>query len=308
MQDCKTLIYHILGFLSLSLAMAGVRTRKYPQSQTDSKLSELVGPGKEFLLSEAPTLRAVIQRGILIKEHLLLEHGTAKKDIHVKPIVDLLVPLIFAQWQKSNARFAPPVTIREDSVGKRVERLWGVLEEVVRGRSTKAKKEKVMEQLDKLLDITACPHKIQMCNEPGSGCTDVRKCKQKAHITCDCPKEKKVPVIELEWLHAQRIKKGEKSSMMIMAQDVKESGKQKRAEKRELVQMEAAQKKRKKEEEEERLLIQLREEIEVDLEEDDIVRSGIEQEVVFPPPPLLKENEDEARSIVDALLEERLGE
>ena len=81
--------------------MASVKTRKCSQSLTDSKLSSFVGQGKEFLHSEVPTLRAVIQRGILIKEGLILEQGAAKKDIHVKQIVDQLDPLIFAQWQIS---------------------------------------------------------------------------------------------------------------------------------------------------------------------------------------------------------------
>ena len=288
--------------------MASVRTRKCAQSLTDSKLSSFVGQGKEFLHSEVPTLRAVIQRGILIKEDLLLEHGAAKTDIHVKQIVDQLVPLIFAQWQRSNVKFVPPVTIREDSVGKKVERLWGAVEEVVRGRSTKAKKEKLEEQLDKLLDVIACPHKIQLCNEPGSGCKDVKGCRPRAHISCDCPKEKKVPVIELEWLHAQRTKIGEKSSMMIALDDKKETKKQRRAEKRALVEMEAAEKKRVKQVEDERLLLQLRENIEVELEEEDVMVDDSDQEMVSAAPPLAKEQEDEARCLVDALLEERLGE
>ena len=49
--------------------------------QSGSKLTQLVGPGKEFMPSEVPTLRAVIQRGLLIKERLQLEQGTAKTDI-----------------------------------------------------------------------------------------------------------------------------------------------------------------------------------------------------------------------------------
>ena len=99
--------------------MAGVKTRRH----SDSKLSELVGPGKEFILSEVPTLRAIIQRGILIRDRLLLEQGSAKTDVHTKDIVVELVPLIVAQWQISNAKFAPPVTIKEDSIRKKVERL-----------------------------------------------------------------------------------------------------------------------------------------------------------------------------------------
>ena len=286
--------------------MAGVRTRKNSQSLTDSKLSDFVGPGKDFLNSEAPTFRSVIQRGILIKENLLLEQGTAKKDIHVKPIVDLLIPLIFAQWQKSNAKFAPPVTIREESVGKKVERFWVDMNEVVWGRCTKSKREKVEEQLDKLMDIVACSHKILLCNEPGSDCMDVKQCKQKVHIKCDCAKEKKVPPIELEWLHAQRIKRGEKSSMMMMTEDKKETEKQMRAEKRILVEIEAAKKKQRKQEDDERLLVQARNDIESELE--DIMEEDIEEQTILPAIPVVKEQMDGTRCMVDALLEERLGE
>ena len=108
--------------LSCSLPMAGVKTRKHSYS----KLSELVGSGKDFLPSEVPTLRAVIQKGILIREGVLVELGKAKTDVHSKDIIAQLVPSIVAQWQISNAKFAPPVTIKEDSIRKKVERLWHV--------------------------------------------------------------------------------------------------------------------------------------------------------------------------------------
>ena len=150
--------------------MAGVKTRRH----SDSKLSELVGPGKEFIPSEVPTLRAIIQRGILIRDRLLLEQGSAKTDVHIKDIVVELVPLIVAQWQISNAKFAPPVTIKEDSIRAKVERLWGKVEEVKRGRAKKTEREKVELLLDKLLDITTCPHSIQLCNDPEYSSLDAK--------------------------------------------------------------------------------------------------------------------------------------
>ena len=88
--------------------------------------------------------------------------------------------------QISNAKFAPPVTIKEDSIRAKVERLWGKVEEVKRGRAGKGKgggkgkgkmeREKVGLLLDKLVDITTCPHSIQLCNEAESGCKGVKKC------------------------------------------------------------------------------------------------------------------------------------
>ena len=96
-----------------SLSMAGVKTRR----RSDSKLSQLVGPGKEFIPSEVPTLQTITQRGILIRDRMLLEQGSAKTDVHIK---DIVLELVFSDsgtiWQISNAKIAPPVTIKEGSI------------------------------------------------------------------------------------------------------------------------------------------------------------------------------------------------
>ena len=88
--------------------MAGVKTRR----RSDSKLSQLVGPGKEFIPSEVPTLQTIIQRGILIRDRMLLEQGSAKTDFHIK---DIVLELVFSDsgtiWQISNAKIAPPVFV-----------------------------------------------------------------------------------------------------------------------------------------------------------------------------------------------------
>ena len=64
----------------LLITMTGVKTIK----QSYSKLSELVGPGKELLTSEVPMLFAVIQKGILIRER---ELGKVKTDVYSKDII-----------------------------------------------------------------------------------------------------------------------------------------------------------------------------------------------------------------------------
>ena len=89
-----------------------------------STLTQLVGPGKEFMPSELPTLRAVIQRRLLIKERLQLEQGTAKTDIQASETTVELVPLIRAQWHRSNAKFSQPVTINDNSLRIKVVRIW----------------------------------------------------------------------------------------------------------------------------------------------------------------------------------------
>ena len=74
------------------------------------------------------------------------------------------------------------------------------------GRKNKQGKEDIVDQLDKLLDITTCKHTIKLCDDDGSGCVNGKECKSGAHIDCSCPREMKIPVLELKFLHSQRNK------------------------------------------------------------------------------------------------------
>ena len=188
----------------------GARTRH----QFCTKLGTLVGPGKEFVMSEVPTLRAVIQKGILIKESMMIETGLTEDHVNVVDLVKEVTPLVLAQWQRANAKFVPPVTITEKSLRQKLEKLWRRVDEVAKGRGkgiNKREKEKVMDLLDKLIDVTTCPHTILSCSEEGSGCGDMKECKVKAHVQCSCPLQNKVPVLDLNWLKVQRAKRSEVS-------------------------------------------------------------------------------------------------
>ena len=275
--------------------------------QSGSRLADFIGPGKEFVPSEVPTLRAVIQQGILIKEKAMIEQGAAKVEIHTSEIVSEVVPLIVKQWQKSNAKFQPPVTIKEKSITNKVVRLWSRVEEVVWGRAKKAEKEKVEQLLDKLLDITSCSHTILLCEDPDSGCKEGKSCSVKAHTKCDCPRENKVPVMELRWLAAQRAKIGEKSSMMMTTNDKDETERQRKTAKRKAEQLEAEEKRKRKLEDEEKLLEENEKEFNAEMDFETEVE-GQEGEVFSVPTSLVKEQEEEARSLVDSMLEERLGD
>ena len=276
------------------------------RQQIGSKLGELVGPGKEFMPSEVPTLRACIQRGILIKERQLLEDSKAKTEIHVGETCKELAPLVLSQWQRSNPKFYPPVVIKGDSLVKRLERLWKRANEVARGRAKKAEQEEVAELLDQVLDITKCPHKIFLCHEVESGCKGVKECKVQAHITCDCPLASKVPQMELRWLAAQRAKKGEKSEMMMSTCDKVETKRQQKAAQRKADEEGAKLRKEQKEEEREAMLLELQEasnleELDVESEEENI-------EVYKPSAATQKEEKEEVKMLVEELLRQRLGE
>ena len=192
------------------LKVSKVKTRHQSGSQ---KLREYVGNGKELDMSEVPTVRAVIQKGLLIKETWLMESDNLRRhDVSLIDVAKEVAPVIIGQWLKSNAKFVPPVVLVEHSIVNKVKKLWQRVENVAQGKGGKAEKVKVDALLDKLLDITICPHTIMLCDETGSGCHNQEDCKIKAHIKCTCIASDKLPVMELEWLYHQRETLGEKAA------------------------------------------------------------------------------------------------
>ena len=95
----------------------------------------------------------MIQRGILLREKLLIEDEKSRTEISVNQLSKELVPLVLAQWHRSNAKFSPPVVIQSKSLANKIERLWKRVENVAWGRSNKSETEKVIELLDRLLDV-----------------------------------------------------------------------------------------------------------------------------------------------------------
>lgn len=178
-------------------------------------------------------------------------------------------------------------------------RLWKKTDDVARGRVKKAEKERVVEQLDHLLDITTCNCIILLCSEPGSDCKDLQECKIKAS---------KVPVMELQWLASQRAKKCEKSSMMMAGNDKKETERQQKGDKRKVAEEEADQKRKKMDEEEKEMLVKQNKYIDEFMAELDETGEEGDEEEFTPPTYVEKEQEEDVKKLVDTLLEERLGD
>ena len=122
--------------------------------QAGTKLAEFVGPGKDLNPGEVPTLRAALQKGILIRERLLIEQDVAKKDIHARDICKELAPAVLAQWQKANPKFIPPVVVKEACLVVKLEKVWNKAKDVALGRGKQADRERVGGMLDKLLEVT----------------------------------------------------------------------------------------------------------------------------------------------------------
>ena len=87
-------------------------------------------------------------------------------------------------------------------------------------------KKEWMEKLYRLLDITTCRCPITLCSEMMSTSHGKKEnCKAGAHIVCVCPRETKLPAIELTWVRLQRDKSEEKSVMGMLNRDTVEEKK-----------------------------------------------------------------------------------
>lgn len=283
---------------------------KAPKTRHSSgtKISDLVGKGKEFVGSEVPTYRAMMQRGLLLQELKYCEQDVDKRNYPVKQIASDLCPLVLDQWRKSNANFIPPVIISEISVIQKIQRFWEKVSDVVWNRVKEKDRKYVMDHLDTLFDLTTCPHKIRLCRDQDSGCENPRHCQVRAHIQCNCPRDKKIPVLELEWMYHQRGKKKELSSMPMAGVDQVETERQNKAAKRKQLEQEASKKRQKKEQERSlqlelqrgEMLLQLND---VGREQEEIV----EQEIYKLSIRDQRKEKKEAAILVAWLLKSRLG-
>ena len=100
----------------------GTKPKTRHQSGTKS-LRDYVGVGKDFDKTEVPTLRAVIQQGIFLKDNIVMNDEAAKNFVGGAVIAKKVAPLILAQWHKSNAKFCSPAIITEKSLVNKVEKL-----------------------------------------------------------------------------------------------------------------------------------------------------------------------------------------
>ncbi|KAG7178262.1 putative leucine zipper transcription factor-like protein 1-like 9, partial [Homarus americanus] len=105
----------------------------------------------------------------------------------------MIVPLLH-QWTKANALFKPPVINQCRTIELKLTKLWH----------------------------KACS--IQLCSE--SNCSHSGKRENNSHIDCGCPREKKIPVLELEFIKAQRTKAEGQGSMQMGSIDYSETKKQ----------------------------------------------------------------------------------
>ncbi|KAG7163291.1 hypothetical protein Hamer_G004410 [Homarus americanus] len=168
-------------------------------------------------------------------------------------INDMIVPLLH-QWTKANALFKPPVINQCRTIELKLTKLWHKAVETSLGKGNLARKNEFLHTLDTLFDILTCKCSIQLCSESKCSiqlCSESNSGKREnnSHIDCGCPREKKIPVLELEFIKAQRTKAEGQGSMQMGSIDYSETKKQiANAKKREQIREREQKKKMKSEE------------------------------------------------------------
>lgn len=197
-----------------------------------TKMSEYLGGGKELLASEVPSLRAALQKGLLVQEEFMFKDGGDRQNLTIRDTMQEVVGAIMKQWHKANVKFVPPVTINEKTLENKLIESWDKIGMIAKGKASKKLVSTWEEKLDRLVDITICRCEITLCSDPLSPCSgQLEPCKAPggAHIKCICKHSDKLPPLELTWLLMQRLKVGEASSMAIAGNDKKETKRQNKA-------------------------------------------------------------------------------
>ena len=128
---------------------------------------------------------------------------------------------ILSVYHKANSQLKPGVTlVTEDSIARRVEKRWAEAVQLANNRGSQMvrKKEQLMKLMDKLFNIFYCKCQIVTCDD--SGCNE--DCVSEAHIVCDCPRDQRLPAMELLFIKDQVDKVG-RGKMCIASVDVKET-------------------------------------------------------------------------------------
>ena len=269
-------------------------------------MSLCVGAAKKFASAYVPTNQAVIQTGLQLKQEKALE-GVTDAWYPIKEMAKDLVILIEAQWHKANSKFVQPVTISKRRMEDKILVLWNKVLGLAQGRGKAAEKNNIEKSLNQLFDIVQCKHTIILCQKPFSCCSNV-KCKLGSHLSkdCKCPKDQKVPVLDLEWLRSQRDKQEEMGGMQMSATDYVETKKQNKAIENKTAIEEAGRKRKRKLEVDECELEEQIRAYEDKMEVEDDNEEGDVKEFQPPAPSLTKEEKAEAKSVVSQLLQLRL--
>ena len=116
-------------------------SKKKPRHSSGSSMSSYLGPGKELIQTEVPTLRAVLRKAILIQEEHMFQEGGDRRNLPVKEMIEQVVPFVIGQWHLANSKFIPPVIIENRFLKIKLVEAWEKIRMIALGKASKSVQE-----------------------------------------------------------------------------------------------------------------------------------------------------------------------
>ncbi|KAI4831651.1 hypothetical protein KUCAC02_001187 [Chaenocephalus aceratus] len=193
--------------------MAQVKTR----ATSTSHLSNLVGTGRELLVSEPPTVRDILRYGIYLRDQSKDDRRNYPAD---QLVGDTFLGLI-GQWSKANALFKPPVINEKVTIMSKLKEVWNQAVTCSLGKGRLDAKERFSVKLDPLFDMLTCKCQISSCER--GGCDG---CVIQDNINCSCSGEKRIPLKDITYIKGQKEKVGSKGPHQMGAPNLQEHKRQ----------------------------------------------------------------------------------
>ena len=169
-------------------------------------------------------------------------------------------------WTRANAKLVDlSLRVSDKALATRIERKWTILAKIAgrSGKVTPREKQTFESDLDKLFNILICSCDFIDCS--AAKCSD-DNCPS-VHIDCHCPRESKIPQLDLPFVKDQRGKTGTKGQMQMGLPDAQETARQLKAMKRkEVEERRTAEKEAKRKRAEEDLRQRIEDQLEEDME------------------------------------------
>ena len=143
------------------MASSGGGSKPRTRHSSGCKMTVYVGAGKEFSLADVPTNRALISRGLLLRDQKW-QDGIDYRHCTLKEIARDLAQILETQWQKAYAKSVFPVILYRQRIEDKIQALWKKVFDAAKGKGKAAKRAKVEDCHDKLMDIVYCKCSIMM--------------------------------------------------------------------------------------------------------------------------------------------------
>ena len=152
------------------------------------RLYEFLVSGLEICHSELPTLRQCLRYGLLICERSL-------KVVESRDMCRTILSEVKTIWNAAN----PEIYLVSDKYAlDMLVNEWKITKDSSKEKVKSASYiQSFKERLDKLFDLAKCKCKIYGCAEQSC-----EGCEYQAHVICKCPRNEKIPLMELKECYA----------------------------------------------------------------------------------------------------------